>query len=80
MQYENDFLESVDEYTISTWVKFDALPWETESDMVLFDFQPGFNCKLTMTRALSCQTQNKQGKALSVTFDPLIDHWYILIL
>ena len=61
LQYERDILEKVEEYTISTWIKFDQLPWETGNDMVLFDFYPGFYCKLMTTRTLTCKPQSQEN-------------------
>ena len=82
LQYERDILEKVQEYTISMWLKFDELPWDLGSDMVIFDFEPGFFCLLKTTRALSCKPQSlgNPDDQLSFVFEPLIDHWYILIL
>ena len=59
LQYERDILEKAEQYTITTWVKFDELPWNIGSDMVLFDLQPGFNCKLKITKSLSCKPKDQ---------------------
>ena len=82
LQYERDILEKAEQYTITTWVKFDELPWAIGSDMVLFDLQPGFNCKLKVTKRLSCKPKDQFSleDPLSFVFEPLIDHWYIFVL
>ena len=41
---------------------------------------PGFTCQLTVSRMLTCAPTDSTPLSLSFEFEPLVDHWYILIL
>ena len=79
--YTDDFMESFSEYTISTWIRFDQLPWQKGRDMTFLSLSAGstsFTCKLAQDKNLRCDSNREQ--TLSVSFDPVAGHWYIFTL